>query len=168
MSLFPAHVAETEFLRVVFHGFNQSYERTTIQSASNDYEIVIIRRPLRFQYGAQRCRNELRLNIAPTAFRIVIHKLPPKKRTCKRQQQRVTEIIESAVSEEESTFSFQNQEPGETNKTQKNSKRQHQQPLHLTNEQHDDILTLFQVIVIVGTVYLVLLMKSLVLLNASS
>jgi len=82
--------------------------------------------------------------------------MPPKKRTCKRQQQRVTEIMESAVSWEESTSSIQNQEPEGTNKTQKNSKRQHQQPLHLTNEQQDDILTWFQVIFIVGTVYLVL------------
>ena len=70
--------------------------------------------------------------------------------------------MESAVSGEESTSSIQNQEPGETNKTQKNRKRQHQQPLHLTNEQQD-ILTWFQVIFIVGTVYLVLLMKSFVL-----
>ncbi|KAH3867610.1 hypothetical protein DPMN_030741 [Dreissena polymorpha] len=52
--------------------------------------------------------------------------------------------MESAVSVEESTSSIQNQEPGETNKTQKNSKRQHQQPLHLTNEQQDDILTTFK------------------------
>ncbi|KAH3737887.1 hypothetical protein DPMN_044485 [Dreissena polymorpha] len=38
--------------------------------------------------------------------------MPPKKRTCKRQQQRVKEIMESAVSGEESTSSIQNQEPG--------------------------------------------------------
>ncbi|KAH3781411.1 hypothetical protein DPMN_159238 [Dreissena polymorpha] len=38
--------------------------------------------------------------------------MPPKKRTCKRQQQRETEIMESAVSGEESTSSIQNQEPG--------------------------------------------------------
>ncbi|KAH3816761.1 hypothetical protein DPMN_118283 [Dreissena polymorpha] len=38
-----------------------------------------------------------------------------KKRTCKRQQQRVTEIMESAVSGEESTSSIQNQEPGRLN-----------------------------------------------------
>ncbi|KAH3726439.1 hypothetical protein DPMN_052306 [Dreissena polymorpha] len=38
--------------------------------------------------------------------------MPPKKRTCKRQQKRVTEIMESAVSGEESTSSIQNQEPG--------------------------------------------------------
>ncbi|KAH3840166.1 hypothetical protein DPMN_113610 [Dreissena polymorpha] len=37
--------------------------------------------------------------------------MPPKKRTCKRQQQRVTEIMESAVSGEEYTSSIQNQEP---------------------------------------------------------
>ncbi|KAH3855628.1 hypothetical protein DPMN_098198 [Dreissena polymorpha] len=35
-------------------------------------------------------RNELRLNIAPTASCIVIHRMPPKKTTCKRQQHRVT------------------------------------------------------------------------------
>ncbi|KAH3737689.1 hypothetical protein DPMN_044282 [Dreissena polymorpha] len=35
-----------------------------------------------------------------------------KKRTCKRQQQRVTEIMESAVSGEEYTSSIQNQKPG--------------------------------------------------------
>ncbi|KAH3700014.1 hypothetical protein DPMN_074977 [Dreissena polymorpha] len=57
------------------------------------------------------------MNIAHTASCIVIHKMPPKKRTCKRQQQRVTEIMESAVSVEESTTSIQNQEPGGTNKT---------------------------------------------------
>ncbi|KAH3746435.1 hypothetical protein DPMN_180843 [Dreissena polymorpha] len=61
-------------------------------------------------------RNELRLNIALTASCIVIHKMPPKKRTCKRQQQRVTEIMESAVSGEESTSSIKNQEPGGTNR----------------------------------------------------
>ncbi|KAH3787908.1 hypothetical protein DPMN_166039 [Dreissena polymorpha] len=55
-------------------------------------------------------RNELRLNIVPTAS--CIHRMPPKQRTCKRQQQRVTEIMESAVSGEESTSSDQNQEPG--------------------------------------------------------
>ncbi|KAH3797228.1 hypothetical protein DPMN_150805 [Dreissena polymorpha] len=38
--------------------------------------------------------------------------MPQKKRTCKRQQQRVTEIIKSAVSGEESNSSIQNQEPG--------------------------------------------------------
>ncbi|KAH3702576.1 hypothetical protein DPMN_008362 [Dreissena polymorpha] len=38
--------------------------------------------------------------------------MPPKKRTSQRQQQRVTEIMESAVSGEESTSSIQNQEPG--------------------------------------------------------
>ncbi|KAH3711509.1 hypothetical protein DPMN_071178 [Dreissena polymorpha] len=52
--------------------------------------------------------------------------------------------MESAVSGEEATSSIQNQEPGGTNKTQKNRKRHHQQPLHLTNEQQDDILTWFQ------------------------
>ncbi|KAH3815312.1 hypothetical protein DPMN_143834 [Dreissena polymorpha] len=57
-------------------------------------------------------RNELRLNIAPTASCIAIHIMIPKKRTCKRQQQRVTEIMESAVSGEDSTSSSQNQEPG--------------------------------------------------------
>ncbi|KAH3800322.1 hypothetical protein DPMN_154028 [Dreissena polymorpha] len=36
--------------------------------------------------------------------------MTPKKRTRKRQQQRVTEIMESAVSG--STYSIQNQEPG--------------------------------------------------------
>ncbi|KAH3869726.1 hypothetical protein DPMN_032895 [Dreissena polymorpha] len=38
--------------------------------------------------------------------------MPPKKSTCKRQHQRVKEIMESAVSGEESTSSIQNQEPG--------------------------------------------------------
>ncbi|KAH3849351.1 hypothetical protein DPMN_091750 [Dreissena polymorpha] len=37
--------------------------------------------------------------------------MPSQKRTCKRQQQRVTEIMETAVSGEESTSSIQNQEP---------------------------------------------------------
>ncbi|KAH3858694.1 hypothetical protein DPMN_101320 [Dreissena polymorpha] len=38
--------------------------------------------------------------------------MPPQTRTCKRQQQRVTEIMESAVSGGESTSSIQNQQPG--------------------------------------------------------
>ncbi|KAH3801655.1 hypothetical protein DPMN_155313 [Dreissena polymorpha] len=41
--------------------------------------------------------------------------MPPKKRTFKRQQQRVTEIMESAVSGKKCTSSIQNQEPGGTN-----------------------------------------------------
>ncbi|KAH3831575.1 hypothetical protein DPMN_104845 [Dreissena polymorpha] len=51
--------------------------------------------------------------------------MPPKKRTCKRQQQRVTEIMEimeSAVSGEESTASIQNQEPGEPTKLKRIAK----------------------------------------------
>ncbi|KAH3708456.1 hypothetical protein DPMN_067907 [Dreissena polymorpha] len=38
--------------------------------------------------------------------------MPPQKRTFQWQQQRVTEIMESAVSGEESTFSILNQKPG--------------------------------------------------------
>ncbi|KAH3789427.1 hypothetical protein DPMN_167606 [Dreissena polymorpha] len=38
--------------------------------------------------------------------------MPPKKSTCTRQQQRVTEIMESAVSGEVSTSSIQTQQPG--------------------------------------------------------
>ncbi|KAH3696806.1 hypothetical protein DPMN_084284 [Dreissena polymorpha] len=37
--------------------------------------------------------------------------MPPKKRTCRLQQQRVTEIMLTAMSGEESTSSIQNQEP---------------------------------------------------------
>ncbi|KAH3795304.1 hypothetical protein DPMN_148854 [Dreissena polymorpha] len=65
--------------------------------------------------------------------------------------------MESAVSCEKSTSPIQNPKPEGTSKTQKNSKRQHQQPWYLTNEQQDDILTWLQVIFIVGTVYLVLI-----------
>ncbi|KAH3771587.1 hypothetical protein DPMN_172912 [Dreissena polymorpha] len=63
-------------------------------------------------YELRTTNYELRLAIAPTASCIVIHRLSPKRRTCKRQQQRLTEIMESAVSGEESTSSIQNQEAG--------------------------------------------------------